>query len=199
MNADGSERRMVAPGTWSAKWSPTKNELVYYQFTPSINLLVYDVDKQSSRPLLDKTYAQIWWGLTWSPDGKWVCFRGRTPDGGMEIAAVSAEGEKKGFTVLMDSGTQPEIASVRPCLSWGGDGKQVLVSMKGKGDTCQHLYLLDSDGKQPPKAVPGQDATRDYLDFSWSPDNEKIIFTSAALDTAKDQKVPAPATTPPEK
>ena len=29
MNADGSERRSIAPGGWMARWSPTKNEIVY--------------------------------------------------------------------------------------------------------------------------------------------------------------------------
>ena len=192
---------MVASGGWTPRWSPKKNEIAYYGIGQqaaanaiNLNLFVYDVAKDSPRPLLDKTYSQIWQGLTWSPDGKWICFLGNTPDGGKEIAAVSTEGEKNGFRVVMDSNTVPEISTVRPCLSWGGDGKQVLVSMKGQGDTCQHLYILDSDGKQPPKAVPGQDAKRDYLDFCWSPDGKRIIFTSSELDTSKDKKATATMT-----
>ena len=65
-------------------------------------------------------------------------------------------------------------------MSWGGDGKQILVSMKGKGDTCQQLYILDSEGKQPPKAVPGLDRKSNYMDFNWTPDGKRIIFTYAA-------------------
>ena len=104
------------------------------------------------------------------------------------FAVESAEGEKKGFVVLADARSRPEIDSTRSCLSWGGDGKQVLVSMKGRDDKCQQLYLLDSEGKQPPRAVPGQDAARNYNDAGWSPDGKKIVFSSEAMEATKDQK-----------
>ena len=102
MNADGSDLQLIDENGWSPDWSPKKDELCYTIYrgqTP--NLCVYNVKTKERRYLLEKDYRQVYWGLSWSPDGEWVCFKGDLPDGGSEIAVVNAQGQAKGFKVLL--------------------------------------------------------------------------------------------------
>ena len=97
MNADGSGRRLIDGGGWGSQWSPVRNEIAYAR---NSDICIYDLGTGTSRTLLKKSYRQIFWGFGWSPDGKWISFLGGLDDGGRELAAVSIDGEEKGFKVL---------------------------------------------------------------------------------------------------
>ena len=71
MNADGSHRRRLDAGGWGSQWSPKRNEIAYTIYDDGgADLCIYDVAKEQRRELPHKAYRQIYWGLTWSPDGK---------------------------------------------------------------------------------------------------------------------------------
>ena len=83
MNADGTGRQLIDASGWGSQWSPKRNEIAYtVNEQRRAELVVYDVAKQQRRTLpLENAYSQIYWGLTWSPDGKWICFKGNLTGG----------------------------------------------------------------------------------------------------------------------
>jgi Tol biopolymer transport system component len=126
--------------------------------------------------LLDKEYRQIWYGLNWSPDAQWICYRGATENGD-EAAVVHREGQEKGFRVILSRETMPELESINNFFAWEpSEGKRILVALVTKSNPNFQLYLLDAEGKAPPQRLAGQDATRSCLNGTWSPDGKRIVF-----------------------
>jgi Tol biopolymer transport system component len=177
MKADGSGRRRIVPNGWASQWSPTRNEIAYTIFEDGgTSLCIYDVATDQHRRLPLKAYRQIYWGLTWSPDGKWICFKGILPDGGREIAAVSVEGQEKGFKVLLPSSATPEVGNSSCTMAWGGTGNQILVAMQRKTDRALRLYVFDFTGAQPPQQLAKFPANWVTGNMAWSPDGKRIVF-----------------------
>jgi uncharacterized protein (TIGR03067 family) len=199
MNADGSGRRRIAAQGWLATWSPTKNEIAYSTYLttrePGANVVVYDVASGNTRRLLEKKYIAIRSRLAWSPHGDYLCFvvQGRAVQPAM--VTVHAEGQSKGFKVLVEGNAVSAVMSMRTALSWGGDGRQILAPMRMRADKHSQLHLFDSEGKQPPAPLAGQDADRNYGDAAWSPDGKKIVFAAGAEPRVIVRpNMPAPAT-----
>ncbi len=180
MNADGSRRELLDAEGWGSEWSPTGREIAYARHDGGANICLHDLIEHHRRTLLDRPYAVIYQGFEWSPDGNWICFKGLRSAEKWEIAVVHAEGEKKGFRVLLPREEGPEVKNVLPTISWGGDGRQILVSMKTEADANRQLYLLDPDGEAAPRLLPGQDSARINGDMAWSFDGEKIVFSGRA-------------------
>ncbi|MGD0517815.1 MAG: TIGR03067 domain-containing protein [Thermoguttaceae bacterium] len=179
VNADGSNSHLIDSNYGSADWSPKKNELVCtFVESSNGNLRVRNLDSQESRVLLTKQYSYIYWRISWSPDGKSICYKGQLPDDTAEIAVVSAEGQEKGFIILLPNKEISGVKSFENYPTWSPDGKQILLSMRMEGDTNNQYYLLDPLGKSPPKKLAGQDPSRNYFDSSWSPDGKKIVLSS---------------------
>ena len=97
MNADGSGCQKIEELGTYPEWSPKHNEIAYIErLDNNPNLCVHDLATHEHRNLSGKQYLAFKL-MRWSPDGKWICFRGELPDGGLELAAVHTEGEKKGL------------------------------------------------------------------------------------------------------
>lgn len=179
MNADGSDRRHVDPSGWGAQWSPKTDEIAYTIFDGNgAQLCINDLKKEQRRMPPHKSYRQIYWGLTWSPDGKWVCFKADLPGGGSEIAAVRVDGEKEESKVLLPSSATPEVDNAETAIAWGGPDNQILISMQTKTDRARQIYLFDFAGDKPPKLFPGQPADFACGDMAWSPDGKKVVFSA---------------------
>lgn len=179
INSDGSGRQLIDSNGWGSQWSPKRNEIALATSEGGRpNICIYDVASQQRRALLDRPYGRIQEGFTWSPDGKWICFKGDLPGGGSEVATVSVEGEKQGFKVVLPSSAQPESGNVSKTMAWGGKGNQILVTMQTKTDRMLQLYLLDPAGAEPPRLFPG--FPKDWLsdDMAWSPDGKKVVFSA---------------------
>ena len=120
----------------------------------------------------------IYWGMAWSPDGRWIAFKGVTPEEHAELAVVHAEGQEKGFRVLVSEGTQ-EVKQIMDNVSWSPDSKQVLTALATQGNPALQLYTVDMEGKTPPKPLPKQQTGQSYSGVAWSLDGKHILVTTA--------------------
>ena len=179
MNADGSDRARSTPRVGARNGLPSGTRLP----TPSTrgtarcsaSMMWPNTER---RELEHKAYSQIYWGITWSPDGDWICFKGVLPDGGNEIAAISVKGEKEGFKVLLPSSAKPEVGNSCMTVSWGG-GKQVLVCMQKKSDRTRQLYVVDAAGVKPPRLFSNFPASWVCDNVAWSCDGKKVVMSAA--------------------
>lgn len=177
MNADGSKKDLLDEGGWAIEWCPRGNRVAYtIHRDGGANILVRDLDTNEERTLLTKSYQQIYWGMTWSPDGQWIAFKGVTPDGQSELAAVHVEGESKGFKILLPK-AMPGLRYIMFTVAWGGDGGRVLAAMTGPNDNANQLYFLDFAEKERPQLLAGQDPQRSCTSMAWSLDGKKILLT----------------------
>lgn len=173
MNADGSGRQLIDSGGWGSEWSPTRNAIAYTVQENGGNICVYDVESKQRRKLLDKNYREIRWGMSWSPDGEWIAFHGHPAGAPDEVAAVSVEGEKKGFR----RSTLAEIGHAPPTIACCESGKQVLVSLQMPGDPVRRLYFLELEEDRSPRLLPGLPDNWTTGDMAWSPDGKQVAFS----------------------
>lgn len=177
MNADGTGRELLDAEGWGAEWCPKGNQIAYTLYTSgSANICVRDLAQGTSRDLLEARYRQIYWGMAWSPDGRWIAFKGVTPEKA-EVAVVHAEGQKKGFRVLVSEGTR-EVKYIMDNVSWSPDSQQVLTAFATQGNPARQLYVVDIEGKSPPKPLPKQQKGRSYFGVAWSFDGKHILVSS---------------------
>jgi Tol biopolymer transport system component len=135
--------------------------------------------------LLDRPYRGINWGLAWSPDGAWIAFKGSLPNGSPEIAAVSVEGEEKGFKVILPSSAIPEINNCNCTMTWGGTGNQIIISMQTENDRQWQFHVFDFTGEKPPELLTGFPTHWRSLDPAWSCDGKKIAFSAVPAENPK--------------
>ncbi len=113
----------------------------------------------------------------WSPDGQWIAFKGDTPDGQSELAAVHVEGEAKGFKVLLPKAMPESSGRFTSHIAWGGDGNRVLVGLCPPTSQWGHkMYFLDFSQKDPPQLVPGPYPDGYITGIFLSRDGKEILF-----------------------
>lgn len=174
MNADGTGRELLDAQGWGAEWCSKGDKIAYTVYTSgSANICVRDLAKGTSRELLERAYRQIYWGMAWSPDGRWIAFKGVAPDK-TELAVVHAEGEAKGFRVPLSVGAGG-VKHLVDNVAWSPDSKQVLAVLMTQDNPAWQLYVIDIQGKIPPKLLPGQRKGRWYTGVSWSFDGKRIL------------------------
>jgi Tol biopolymer transport system component len=139
----------------------------------------------------------------WSPDGEWVAFVDEVnyaiyivPAEGGEIRQVSSEshsigggaiafsrdGERIAFfsdgsikTIPIEGGESEmliaEVKSVRHSqLAYSPDGSKIAHNARGK------IWITSLDGGEPQELNTGLPKDAKLIEFSWSPDGEKITF-----------------------
>lgn len=180
MDADGSNRRVIDAKGWGSQWSPTRNEIAYGIYEDNgMNLGIYDVATEKRRSLLKTPYRQIYWGISWSPDSAWICFRGVLADGATKLVAVSTEGEEKGLKIILPD-TMPDVKDFDNCVAWSGKGQPLVVALDKQGEKGSHLYLFDVEGKEAPKRFPGIPDDFGGENMGWCSDGKRMTFSTHA-------------------
>ncbi|HEV3343773.1 MAG TPA: hypothetical protein VG125_25595 [Pirellulales bacterium] len=168
MTSDGEEHRRVGDG-WSGQWSPDGKKIAYYE---GHRLLVYDVETQESRDVLDEAHAyrQIFWNMCWSPDSRQICFRGIRMEGREELVLVDAAGAERGMKVRF--GGEPFSSK----FAWHPTASRLVFSKPCPERGIMQLYELDPKTDDPPVLLAGQDPHTHNEDPAWTPDGRRLIL-----------------------
>lgn len=184
MNADGSDITNLNTNGYCADWSPKNNEVAFTLYTGSYwNICVINLTTKESRILFEQNNLNadsvigIEGGLSWSPDGQWICLKARSPDGTFKLALVNAQGQSKGFKVLLPNKEIKGVKDFNHYFSWSPDGKQLLVPVMMEGDANLQLYFFDPEGKNQPQKLAGQNPSVRSYGSAWSEDGKKIVFS----------------------
>jgi hypothetical protein len=188
MKADGSDRRLIDSAGWCSDWTADKDEVVYsVNEGDGANLRVTNIKTGKTRVLLSGgQYRQIYWGLSTSDDGHWICFKGVLNDGGGELAIVNTDEKDKGFKVLLSSST-PNVEEFDHYVNWTRDGKFVTALVHMKDSPAYQMYLIDVEGKAAPRRLEGQNPTVNQGTTSYAPDGKTMVTVRRwrKLDDAK--------------
>ncbi len=176
-NADGKASSWLANGH-AARWSPDGSQIA--TLGP---LRILDVVDLSERFVFgNDKQPGITLGCEWSPDGKRLAAI-IDRNGAHELLVVDALGAEKGLKTRL-------AADLDGGLSWSPDGKQLAVSIRDKKIGLRRLHLLDVDGSEAPRLIPGQEG--DNCEPAWSPDGTQLAFSSSR----KTADAPATAARP---
>jgi len=177
MRDDGSERQRLCSGI-RPRWTPDGKRLVFIsQFANGSTIEIIDAEGNGRRMIIHDVYPSVA-GVDPSPDGKEICYIAypeRVYDGVLYRASLTDESRKPKVVYRGRIGWTP---------AWSPDGRQILFwTMDDKAN--RHLVVIDADGKQPPQKLANQEGTRFNSDGEWSPDGQRIIFSSDREVTAK--------------
>ena len=188
MNADGSEQRRLTnqPGDDShPHWSPDGKRIVFNSARTTSDLQAdwaqqhheiftmgadgSDV-KQLSHLNTVSTYP------SYSPDGKFICFRSVTNEPGFRWDLTNATRNSEVFVMNAD-GTNPinltKNAAYDGWPMWSPEGKRILFSSNRAGPAnIGQLYVVNPDGSGLQQITDGPGS---FVQPSWSRDGKKIV------------------------
>ncbi len=190
MNFDGSNKVNLTNTPYGfferyAKWSPDGKKIIYITDTPrgsrkeqpeyAGEIWIMNADGAEKKNLTNNPAVDS--SPSWSPDGKKIVFVS-SRDGNREIYVMNADGT--------DQKNTTNNLSVDYAPKWSPDGKKIaFLSTRGrkeydrkkslKKDKNIEIYVMNSDGTNLKNITnhPGKDSN-----FAWSPDGEKIAFSS---------------------
>lgn len=101
-DANGDNQQLLIHNGEAPSWSPDKTTLV---FARAGNVWLADWDGENQRQLTNWASPEAGVNPRFSPDGKWIAYRAWTPEGGIEIRTISADG--KTDKSIIDDGEEP--------------------------------------------------------------------------------------------
>jgi Tol biopolymer transport system component len=175
MDADGTDRRLIAVSSAAPAWSPAGDELAISHLGSGqrgIALVdLTDADLEL-RPVttVGETVPEEY--PAWSPDGGRLAFNSHRT-GGSEVWAVARDGS--GLLQLTDD---PNLDN---SPDWSPDGALIAFSSdrSGEGD----IYTVRPDGTNLTRLTSGRTFEGGP---SWSPDGRYIVFSARTVSLAKE-------------
>jgi Tol biopolymer transport system component len=162
-NADGQGNTWLATGR-APRFSPDGSQLAL-----CAPLRILDVHTGRVRAVFnDGERPDGTFGCEWSPDGKRLaaCV---LHDNGRELILIPTDPAAAAPRVRLR-------ADLRGAPAWSPDGKHLALTIYDAELKARRLYLVDVEGDDPPRLIPGQDG--DNYDPAWSPDGKRLAFAS---------------------
>ncbi len=140
MNADGSERRMLARNEGHLAWSPDGRKILLarggHQGPPATNayVVVANTDGSGLRTLT-RVAGDNGSHANWSPDGRRIVFVSDR-DGNLEVYVMNADGSgQRNLTRHPGRDSEP---------AWSPDGRMIAFTTKREGNF--EIYVMNADG-----------------------------------------------------
>lgn len=106
---------------------------------------------------------------TWSPDGEYIAFHARVPEGGWAVHTIKADGTELKRLTYSDGATDAWV-------SWSPDGKTIAFSTnRAPHGPNYQTYIINADGTGERQLL--SNPNRSQRPF-WSPDGKNIVVGS---------------------
>lgn len=176
MNADGTERRLLARGLCTPRWAPDgRSVLCCNNFSGPKRYALINVETGRTRRILDNLVGL---GVPdWEPGGNSLCVT-LQQENGRALCLVDLSGEKDSIIELWKSDLTPEqlrgfYDNSRPNCSQ--DGREIIFADNSTGKSV--LKRVVTTGDEQPVVIAPNLAHID-VNAVWSPDRKRIVFCS---------------------
>ncbi len=192
---DGSQPTPV-PGTKAAdrwgRWSPDARHVVFERWIPGVSwcetadIWIADMTGGTGHALVNS--SDLEWSPVWSPDGLWIAYARRSPNGKSSVRLVRYDGtydHALPITGIIGGGS---LSVVTETLfpAWSPDGKKLAVSFTANvaGTEVNGVGTVAAKGGQllpvfvTPPLTDSFCCTQPYVQ-GWSPDGTKVVFLSS--------------------
>lgn len=173
MDADGSNREVIAAGGWGVQFSPDGKFLAYGR---AGQIILMNLKTKAQTELFTgpaaRRYASTYWNLGWSHDSKSIAFKGRLNQGGDEIVVVDIDNPDSPLVLV------PDASGINPDFTFTPDNQSVVFSKHNPKHFGAQLYVASRKTPGEYELLPGQPESHKVLGCDWSHDGRFIVLAS---------------------